>query len=583
MKKEDIKESKKRKKVKEKKEETQKIKNIKFLVLAIAAIIIFCISISPVTLQNDTYYTIKIGEHILNTKTIDMQDHFSWHELPYTYPHWAYDVMIYVFYALGGMQAIFISTIVFTCILGILMYCTNYKISKNKPISFMITIGAMFLLKDFIAARAQLVTFILFELVILLIEEFLEKKKIRYFSGIVLIGIAIANLHCAVWPFLFVIFLPYIAEYLIFTLVDANIIHKIKVIIYEKRLKANKKKLENIKLENEKEKYNKKINNIILKQEEEKNRNIKILKKREERRNHPYKIRYNKNKNAKWLILVMIVLAFSGLITPLGDTPYTYLYKTMQGNTTQSISEHLPLILIDNKPILFVLVSILALLIFTDTKISLKDLFMISGLILLMFITRRQESMLILLGSAVICKLITDLFMKYDKNGLKELEKIMTSSLGIVATILVIAMISIEEIKPKLKDKFINSSSYPVEAAEYIKNNLDLSEIRLFNEYNYGSYLLYQGIPVFIDSRADLYAPEFNGKKNEEGKDDGEDIFTDYIKTSNMSRYYETTFDKYDITHVILYKNSKLNIYLSEDDKYKELYSDKKFVIYERD
>ena len=208
---------------------------------------------------------------------------------------------------------------------------------------------------------------------------------------------------------------------------------------------------------------------------------------------------------------------------------------------------------------------------------------MISGLILLMFITRRQESMLILLGSAVICKLITDLFMKYDKNGLKELEKIMTSSLGIVATILVIAMISIEEIKPKLKDKFINSSSYPVEAAEYIKNNLDLSEIRLFNEYNYGSYLLYQGIPVFIDSRADLYAPEFNGKKNEEGKDDGEDIFTDYIKTSNMSRYYETTFDKYDITHVILYKNSKLNIYLSEDDKYKELYSDKKFVIYERD
>lgn len=35
--------------------------------------------------------------------------------------------------------------------------------------------------------------------------------------------------------------------------------------------------------------------------------------------------------------------------------------------------------------------------------------------------------------------------------------------------------------------------------------------MKLFNEYNYGSYLLYKGVPVFIDSRADLYAPEFNG------------------------------------------------------------------------
>ena len=89
---------------KEKKEDSPKVKKIKFHILAIVAIVIFCISICPVTLQNDTYYTIKIGEHIVDTKTIDMQDPFSWHELPYTYPHWAYDVIIYLIYSLGGMQ-----------------------------------------------------------------------------------------------------------------------------------------------------------------------------------------------------------------------------------------------------------------------------------------------------------------------------------------------------------------------------------------------------------------------------------------------------------------------------------------------
>lgn len=81
------------------------------------------------------------------------------------------------------------------------MYCTNYKISKNKLISFAITIGGMFLIKDYIAARAQLVTFILLELTILLIENFLEKKKVGYAIGIIVISTAIANLHCAVWPF----------------------------------------------------------------------------------------------------------------------------------------------------------------------------------------------------------------------------------------------------------------------------------------------------------------------------------------------------------------------------------------------
>ena len=35
-------------------------KNIKFDILSIVCIIVFCISMSPITLQNDTFYTIKL-------------------------------------------------------------------------------------------------------------------------------------------------------------------------------------------------------------------------------------------------------------------------------------------------------------------------------------------------------------------------------------------------------------------------------------------------------------------------------------------------------------------------------------------
>ena len=81
---------------------------------------------------------------------------------------------------------------------------------------------------------------------------------------------------------------------------------------------------------------------------------------------------------------------------------------------------------------------------------------------------------------------------------------------------------------------------------------------------------------------ADLYAPEFNGKKNADGKYDGRDIFSDYINTSNITKYYEETFEKYKITHVILKTNTKLNMLISRDENYKELYKDNSFVIYER-
>ena len=162
------------KKTKVIKEDSEKVKNIKFHILAIVAVILFSAAICPVSLQNDTFYTIRIGEHILNTKTVDMVDPFSWHEnLPYTYPHWAYDVFIYLIFSLGGFKAIFASTVVLSCILGVLVYITNCKISKNKLISFMITLGAMYLMRYYIAARAQLVTFILLELTILFIQKFL--------------------------------------------------------------------------------------------------------------------------------------------------------------------------------------------------------------------------------------------------------------------------------------------------------------------------------------------------------------------------------------------------------------------------
>lgn len=130
----------------------------------------------------------------------------------------------------------------------------------------------------------------------------------------------------------------------------------------------------------------------------------------------------------------------------------------------------------------------------------------------------------------------------------------------------------------KKDDEYIDSSSYPVDAVNYIleevdKGNLNLETMKTFNDYNYGSYLVFKGIPVFIDSRADLYSPEFN---------EGTNIFNDFLKISGITTYYENKFKEYGITHVMTGAKSKLQMLLKRDENYKELYRDDYFVFYER-
>ena len=52
--------------------------NIKFHVLAIFCILIFSFALTPITFQNDTYYTISIGEHIIQNGYEKVRQNLTW-------------------------------------------------------------------------------------------------------------------------------------------------------------------------------------------------------------------------------------------------------------------------------------------------------------------------------------------------------------------------------------------------------------------------------------------------------------------------------------------------------------------------
>ncbi len=541
-----------------------------FMIMALTLVVIFSIAVCPVTMQNDTFYTVKVGEHIARNG-VDMKEPFSWHEgLIYTYPHWLYDLISYLIYNSFGWQGIFVTTCLLSCVLGISIFLVTTKLSKNEVISFIITIGAMYVLKPYIAARAQLVTFILFIWTIFFIEKFLETKKWYYALGLIIIPIIIANVHAAVFPVYFVLFLPYIGEYIIANFAEIVIYKKIPMLILNARIKyleicrkqgkkIDEEKLE--KLQDQKMKKTEKISKIKIKR----GKNLK----------NPYKIKLENNKNVKWLILIMLICLLTGLLTPIGDTPYTYLYKSVKGNTMQSINEHLPMTLAENKEALIMIVLLLAILTFTKTKIRLKDLFFIAGLGYLMLASKRQITLFTVIGTVILARLILQMLEEYKINYKKFLEYLVKPIPALFISVLVIYM-GYNIIKPRFGGKYISKGSYPVKACDFILENIDIGKARFYNEYNYGSYMLYRGIPVFIDSRADVYDPQFNGLED--------DIFSDFMDVSTIAKFYEEVFEKYDITHVITYRDSKMNMIIreSEDKRYVKMYEDDNFIIYGR-
>ena len=102
-----------------------------------------------------------------------------------------------------------------------------------------------------------------------------------------------------------------------------------------------------------------------------------------------------------------------------------------------------------------------------------------------------------------------------------------------------------------------------------METNLNMEEVRLYNEYDFGSYLIYKDIPVFIDSRSDLYTKSFNNKN---------DIFNECME---ITENYGRIFKKYNITHILIYKDTNLNQILAASPNYNLVHREDRFMLYE--
>ena len=482
----------------------KKLKNVIYVLF----VIFVMISIVPKKMQNDTFFTIAGGRLILEAG-IQPEEKLVWHEgLEFTNSRWLFDILITEIHNHGGLLGVYIFVVILAVIQGLLYYYVLKKITKNITYSFFMTVISMYAMQIAFSARAQLISNILLLLEFYCLEMIKSSNNIkkRYIFGLIVIPVIFANVHASTFPIYLVVFLPYIAEWILFKF-------------------------------------------PLMNSEEE-------------------KLIFDV-KNRKVLLLLFIVGILEGMIVPSGVKPYSDMFKAMGGISSDFISELQPITIFDNLYLAFILIGAIAVLIFSKQKMRVSDGLFIVGFALLAMNNQRSLYYFVLVSSICFSRIVIEFLDTYEF-------RITSKKMNVVAIILGILIILVNFtnlLVSNISEEYIPYDVYPIKVANYINENLDVEQIRLYNHFNFGSYLELEGVKAFIDSRSGIFTEEFNK---------GCTVLKDWRDAAEMTKNYNDIFDKYEITHVLLYSNEPMSEFIKYDSKWQMIYQDNSFILYER-
>lgn len=283
------------------------------------------------------------------------------------------------------------------------------------------------------------------------------------------------------------------------------------------------------------------------------------------------KVLYSETKSIKLLLISFVVIALSGFLTPLGLLPYTYIYKTLSGLSTEFILEMQKANIFFNYPLLILTIIYITFFIYIRKRIKISDIFMVLGLFFMSIMAVRNIPIFVTICSISLSRLFID---NIDKTKLEDITNEIYKNRFIMFLIPVFIVIisSIFLFRNLYKKDYVDEFLYPTKASDYIVDNLDLDNLRLYNDFDNGAYLEFRGIKVFLDSRSEVYCKEFNNTS----------ILEDWYNASRLKTNYKFVFNKYDFNYILLYRSEPLNNYVSFDEDYELIYNDEYFVLYEK-
>ena len=116
-----------------------------YIVFSMLLIVIILMTVTK-EMQNDTFFTIATGEHILQ-EGYDNVDHLTWHEdLGFYKLRWAFDVAIAFIYNTFGFAGIYAFVVIIASLTVLSLFNILLKQKNNIVLSFIATVISMLLM-----------------------------------------------------------------------------------------------------------------------------------------------------------------------------------------------------------------------------------------------------------------------------------------------------------------------------------------------------------------------------------------------------------------------------------------------------
>ena len=415
---------------------------------------------------------------------------------------------MYLLYSSFGFKGIYILTLIISSLISIVVFSTLLKEKNELILSFIMSLISIYLSSVVFAARNQIFSFLIFVLEIYSLNGLLERGKTKYFYILLILAFLLVNFHDTVYPLFFVMMMPYLGEVIL------NKIFKLE----------NSDKFEDSNL-----------------------------------------------SNIKYLIILILLAIIIGFFTPIFGTAYTNLVNCMNGVSIDFISELQPVNLIQRLPLTIMTFLIISILIFTKTKVKIKDLLFVIGFIIFSLMASRNLFFLYLIGIISFTNIISSFINTYIAEENQILKKLENSIVFLTLFCIFILIYSISNISEQIEKNYVDDLEYPEYATEWILDNIDYKNMRIWNGFNFGSYLELNGIKVFLDSRSGMYTEQENKNCT---------VLKDWLDVYSGRVHYQDIFNKYDITHVLLNNEELINKFIVNDKNYKLIYQDDLYSLY---
>lgn len=271
------------------------------------------------------------------------------------------------------------------------------------------------------------------------------------------------------------------------------------------------------------------------------------------------------DKAAIKYILILIISVLVSFINPYFPDNILYAFKTIIDLNMMQVQEWKSATLNSEFGMLIFVLSIISFKIYNIKKIPITYFIIFIVILLVSINSVRFFPYLLIIFGLILAYNYKDYLLIYkDIFYIKSINKKI-----LVFAIICIIMLIITKVSDDRNYLFENSKNgNPKDAVEYLKDN---KINKVFNEYNYGSYLIFYDIKPFIDSRCDLYSSNYNNTS----------VLKDFLDVYYLKESPFKIFKKHNIKHALIkkdstYYNVSIKPYIK---KYKILYEDNNYII----